>query len=1537
MAGLSLALIERARSGPRMPAVDAKAANMAVAIENMKSSVLDSNAASMKELRSEAASVAAPVLVQRFDARLLRDIESDLTVGLDESPHVESLAKIGASLKAAEIAAFPQSFPSSRADDTDAPDATALQMRRAWARTVREVEASAGIGTWGVVHLSHHAQLVAMSCFRRSLARAVLQLIDGTNTDESPMVLNESHQSAYAAAESDSEGDETASEGRSQAQTSEVSHSASKLNAHSNDPMLSPEAAYQTSEGAGSSACVWPSLKDARQAVVREALAAKYGYVRTAPMASMMAGAPLVVLICERTVYAQSSERLDACLELQRWSSGDRSGGVMKSPIEAWKEAVTGMAVLSVISADSPDQMATAVDSHLAKETSRANMAPVLVVVHADSGSILSENCPTLRSICDTHKCRLHVEGGDVAVVAQVEPPQGVSAAVSAAHSMIVDPAAWFGVPICAVATYHGGNPRVTQSRGPHESAMTIRSEPAALDQTVSLGLEQTASIDSNRIHNGSLSNPGSALGPILSLWTFFSRVGLMKMRSLVEEATLVCDMIAVEVAKSPNLDAVRGGIGSNLKISYAMSRADRLMRKYKAREQISTVNKALLVDAAEVAARLHIGLTHQDNQTWLLFSPPLLLANSSLSIPNEASAKSFVQSIASAATRYETASVGAALFATRTSTCSDIEPASVDEVGETHILMYGAFRIVPQELRDTWRTNKDYLEIVQQLTDQLASQLGSAIDDLQSAGSQWQASAGRGSPHRSDQAPIDFFLHTENDRHAPDFLTVEPSREVDTRDPVGDAGLAAAAVVRAIEDVCSKWREDSGIRATNETLGNVAGLDLAAASSVDSGSSCESPTNTSENEGWASGEVEKPMPTSLNRVSVDGPLMNNDKTDRKEPRLARPTLKKNPRRGNAARSTAPTIKEGSASSDTVQRHNKAAPGRDAHPLPDPTILPLANGARVSAVFSESSDNGGYGASGAAHVLAFDEPVEHDDPSPREDLGEEAKDLARSHWMGCGGGSSATRSSERGRSSARSRNQRGSRHSPTRGGNSSRGHAPHRQSVSGRGSWDDESDEDDDDRRKQAAHPRVCGDDASSYESEGSEEEQSASDSEPYDGGDVSDSFDHAETLGGPDSRVRSRARTDGPQRPAKDVGGGILSWFRSQPKDRSQPHPSHRESCSSDEYSESEEEYAGERMAERAMGSRTQRGSPELHSEGSTSEESVVSEDAPDNVVGGRDSRRSRYRVEDPRVREQLSEEEGSDDLDDTGSNGDSSGPDLPSRRAERRNEMHERQAHQEGELSVPTSAQRPSLLGFNWLRGRVQTETVQDDVHEAKSTDNASRRGAIEGRPSDATTSSTDKKLSKDFTSKLNGLSDASQNEYSASDSAERSSDSRGSSEYSSGSDSEALSDDGRPCKSDRDRRPAEGRVASGGTSSWWLFGRGGAVDTGASPRAKQRCDRTNSSKNREASPAQSSDSSESERSLSHDGTRYSASEDSVGSGADDGRKSVSRRSRQEPRNRQAAKGRNASTAATVKDIRRTSRRDNVGSRQRSERRRR
>uniref|UniRef100_A0A6T6BJG6 Uncharacterized protein n=1 Tax=Compsopogon caeruleus TaxID=31354 RepID=A0A6T6BJG6_9RHOD len=414
----------------------------------------------------------------------------------------------------------------------------------------------------------------------------------------------------------------------------------------------------------------WGSAMQGRQAVVREALKARFGSALNAPAASMIAGAPVVLFLREKRIFNPLRSFVGLVGD-NRMDQKDLEDDT--HAFHLWQAACIGTSMVRLVEIPSSDQAGTVVSAIIKGDVLGAGLSPVLVVLRASMDSSLVTAITILRQVCDVYNSRLHVEGSALVLLCQPDPPSFARRCRHSAHSLLLEPSNWFRLPSPAAVTYMRGG--------------SILSEDEREDEIVNFLAPATDSLPS-----------------VFALWSFLKRVGLMRIRILVEGATKLATQLLEALSGISNIEALAIGTGGNVVISHSMSRVERVMRKYKARERISQVNAAFLFELEEVASPLRLSLHDWEGQLWILFSPVRLLEEGSLSIPDMRDVQEFTKRLNEVSKLYEVAQGGVASFFTLASQNENISLVSESENILSSVFSFGCIRLIPEEIRRAWK-----------------------------------------------------------------------------------------------------------------------------------------------------------------------------------------------------------------------------------------------------------------------------------------------------------------------------------------------------------------------------------------------------------------------------------------------------------------------------------------------------------------------------------------------------------------------------------------------------------------------------------------------------------------------------------------------------------------------------------------------------------------------------------------------------------------------------------------------------------------
>lgn len=558
---------------------------------------------------------------------------------------------------------------------------------------------------------------------------------------------------------------------------------------------------------------VWSSPQAARYAIVRQAIA----------FHDRRKSKPLVVLVLE-----QSHDRTP---KSQKSSASAVDCSDRDAFIEDWAAASREVADLITVVATSSNQIRAAVED-VFKEASREGLlVPVLVCLHASDNSRISSDIGGVRAVCHSFDSQLCVEGSALTMIAQPDRPSDPDECVSNADVLLIEPGAWFGFRMCAALSRHQYATRVS---GQFWS-----------DDVTSESIMSFSDNDNKK---------GHATGPILNLWVVLSRLNLESIRSRIDGITALAECFVHIFRSSPNVQAVYDGVGCSIRLSYAMSREDRLMTKKKADENISSVNGIIFENLEEESKALMITKETVDDNTWLQFAPASLLRSGTCWIPKREDVERYADQVQETVNKYECCQAGSVSFESEVAKCKDVQLAGPKEIGSSLALCFGAIRVVPYELCTSWRETSSSIDVVGELTHQLVSELRDSAGNIFSRSfllreelpgaafiPRRYCSDGRSdihliraghqnlSRHQAEHEvepglPFAIYFNTNLGNGAPDFLSVEPIDACTPVEAVRQAAFAAEVFSAAVEAITSRWRDVNRISEIPRDLANIAG-----------------------------------------------------------------------------------------------------------------------------------------------------------------------------------------------------------------------------------------------------------------------------------------------------------------------------------------------------------------------------------------------------------------------------------------------------------------------------------------------------------------------------------------------------------------------------------------------------------------------------------------------------------------------------------------------------------------------------------------
>ncbi|KAA8496194.1 hypothetical protein FVE85_2349 [Porphyridium purpureum] len=524
---------------------------------------------------------------------------------------------------------------------------------------------------------------------------------------------------------------------------------------------------------------VWPNALEARRAVLHAALAAKYGSIEQVPSAVMMAGAPVVLFVRDACCgtsqghFGDSVVSAEKCLlefvdyEPAQFLAGVQSEREVASAdllLWQWQSVCLGAALVKVVDVAKAEQVRLLIGTIVKNEVLEAGFAPVLIVLHAPAHSQLLQPAAldALAALGTALRVRLHIESDCVPLLAHGEVPRNVQQVCDTAHSLILEPSKWFGFEApCASLTYM--QPERWNADVDDEDVDSGDEDDNSIEEEASMG-EPGLGDDREGMRDGSGSDhegdsdEGSernmvsrkakssrarkrplgtfrtegelaittvlqegSLHAVVALWLLMTRLGTLRMRKLVEDCVVATSRVLEHLYLSPSLEVRVAGCGALL-ISHRMSQVDKAMRKYKARDRLAWVNRALLrlCTAQDAARYLCLGLLTQgvpsssaasgsDSSTSLpsgdeqliLFSVPRILALNKLSVPEQTDAERFGDLLSSLSRDYEIALVSGQAFSRKMLRArTDLHLLDAQLAKSINaVVSFAVLRLVPEEL----------------------------------------------------------------------------------------------------------------------------------------------------------------------------------------------------------------------------------------------------------------------------------------------------------------------------------------------------------------------------------------------------------------------------------------------------------------------------------------------------------------------------------------------------------------------------------------------------------------------------------------------------------------------------------------------------------------------------------------------------------------------------------------------------------------------------------------------------------------------
>lgn len=630
---------------------------------------------------------------------------------------------------------------------------------------------------------------------------------------------------------------------------------------------------------------VWSSPQTARVSVLQEAISLRRlknktfrnGFIR-----------PLVILIAESTDAPRTHKNFESHSEPEcngRHNNRDRCNF-----LESWKNACFGVAEVLTILADSSSKARESFEAVVEGVDDDPSTFPLLVSVYASCDSTLTADILGFQKICAEKDIRLSIEGPGLALIAQSHRPSDPDDCAKNADVIIIDPGSWFGIKMCAIISWHNPLPQDDMQNRELESVVKRKGPWYLKEKDESHGL-------------------GAA--PVINLWTVLSQIGLDNIREKVDKVTVLAETFVHSLERSPNITIAYDGISCLVRFSYALSREDRILSKEASQKHISSVNNILYANLQEEAEAVGVYRYTSERNALLQFAPAHLLSSGTFWIPDTSEIEEFAQMLQQTALKYETCRGGSSSFQARIARFRDLEMVYSDDQRPDSALSFGGVRVVPRELKKSWKKSSSKAAIISDLTAALAQELSESWTELVSQKVTLQEALQRsiagnysntGKMHKTLQElisitkreedsyevelPFCIFLNTDLDEDAPDFLSVEPKTECSATEAMHQAQFAAELIVAAAEIVIQAWRmEKHHSPTTVESPKHTAAIPLAAVpvkgqklsssanieSLVTSGENSEASIHESEHESEHGNEHETEHESVANDTQEEG------------------------------------------------------------------------------------------------------------------------------------------------------------------------------------------------------------------------------------------------------------------------------------------------------------------------------------------------------------------------------------------------------------------------------------------------------------------------------------------------------------------------------------------------------------------------------------------------------------------------------------------------------------------------------------------
>lgn len=376
-------------------------------------------------------------------------------------------------------------------------------------------------------------------------------------------------------------------------------------------------------------------LQDARRAALNAALRVRYGGLKAAPTAAMIAGAPFVL-------YVREGFQRGGRVEMGGDNWGDTDEDVKK-----WEGVCAGLAIVEEVEVEEVHLVRAVVGGKLKEAVKSRGLAPVLVVVRLMHDGGLAMGGDVLRAVCDGYGARLHVEGEGVGILLG-GGEGGVLAVVGVAHSVLVDVGSWFG----------------------------------RFGVAVMLGVVGE-------------SDEGAWFGGVMALWFLLERLNLQKCRRLLEATCEMGRVLAEGLYSVPHLlEVTMVGCARHVLVSYAGVDADAEVRTLMNRAMFAYLERM----HSQFRQLLVMG-KHENREWLVFSPMRVLNAAVCAAPVTGRVMKAICRDLIRVARRCEVVVKGRAVFISQMRQCQDVEVESLTarrRSDPSAPLFFGALRVTP-------------------------------------------------------------------------------------------------------------------------------------------------------------------------------------------------------------------------------------------------------------------------------------------------------------------------------------------------------------------------------------------------------------------------------------------------------------------------------------------------------------------------------------------------------------------------------------------------------------------------------------------------------------------------------------------------------------------------------------------------------------------------------------------------------------------------------------------------------------------------